>query len=555
MIDSFSNFKNQKYYDFTGSVNLNVSELLEKPSEFEESINLIDTKLGSLQQAPWKTAFGTSPVVGYPVLGAVTFRDTSNVGHRIIAQDASGHATSSLIEIGSSSNTVRKTGLTAGKNTIFAQTFGYLFAMNSVDGLISSTGALSSWGTVNCVGAPKTNYIIEYNKNLYALGDPNMLQRVYKGFIQDPEIQAVCYVVGAQTGATLNVDDTRYLQIGMSVDIVTHGTSTILATYTVNAIPSRKTVTLSGSLTVADTDEIYLAGTKAAGTISILWDKAHDWFDLSANGQPINGAAVSNNRLIIMQENVTYKYDGTSLSTVDPVVGCSSWQSIATVGRFTFWHHKGAHYKYDGFVPIPISNPILPILLQVPDYTKVVAIPDRFYNRIFVYLGTLTAPAQAVGTDMWGVYDIFKDSWRLRSDMNAVVVFRDNTVAGVEAMLIGDNQGQLWQIDTGTASNLAYSMKTKYDGQNNPNELKAYRFIAVVSTSPGGNLFYSLDYNRNDYLPLGKIKDNFQIFPFPENAQGNVISIRWADDRSGASPDLLGYTIFYQELGYEVSTQ
>jgi hypothetical protein len=322
---------------------------------------------------------------------------------------------------------------------------------------------------------------------------------------------------------------------------------------TVVSVDSRNKITLSSAVTISDTDEVYLTLTKQNKTISILWDPLHDWFDLPANGQVITGATVSNNRLIICQENSTHRWDGSGLVTVDPVVGCSDWFAITTVGRFSFWMHKGMIYRYDGFVPVPIANQILPALAGVPDYMATIALPDRLYSRVFFFLGTLTDPVQVEGTNMWAVYDIMKDNWSFRSDLNMVTGFVDDTINGYEQMIGVTEDAQMFLMNVGTDSAVPYSMKTKYDSQDDPAMVKQYRYIAVVCPEPGGSVFYSLDYNRETYQPLGQIKSKFQIFALPEEAKGNVLSVRWAGNEEGKSPSYLGHEVFYEELGYIVN--
>lgn len=551
-LDQLASLKVANYYNVTDGVNLNVSEILEKTTELEGSINLTSTKLGAFSQAPFWQTFGASPIPGNTPYAGYAFKDTNDNNHRLMVQNNADNTNGVISEIIATGIITRYSNLTASTPTSFDQTFGHLFAMNEVDGLITSDN-LVTWSTKNAIAAPKTKYIIQYNRDLYCYGDPNMPQRVYKSFIQDPNIQAVCYAVGDQPGplTTLTVDDSRYVQPGMILDFVTAGTTTVYATVTVLTVPSRTTITFaSNAASVADTDEVYLTTTKTTAEISILWDSLHDWFDCPSNGEQIISACVSSNRLVLCQENSTYRWDGSNNTVVDDTIGCSSHYSMITAGRFAFWFYKGNYYRYDGYVPVPISNQLLPVFINIPDYTAIISLSDRTYMRIFVYLGTLTTPQQAAGTDMWGVYDILKDKWEFRSDMNAVLGFMDDTGDGEVAMMVLNSEGQMYQIETGITLAREYLLKTKYDPQQNPILTKQYRYLAVVCTVPGGDISYSLDFNRDTYFPLGTMTKKIQIFELPESAQGVFLSAGWSGNDNGDSPDFLGYSVFYSEVGY-----
>jgi len=547
-LDTVATLKPKRYFELVGGVQYNTSEIISTNSEFEELINIDTTKIGALQKAPFQTQFGPQMSATSTVNGSTVFEDSSKVGHRLAVVDNAGATHGTIVEQTSGSTTPKYSLLTAGTKTEFAQTFGYLFATNKTDGLIS-TNDLSTWGTVNCVNAPKCDFVVEYNRYLYLFGDPNHPQRVYRGFIQDPNVTPVAFVLHDQSGTltTIGVDDSRYIQPGMVMDIVTHGTSTVAYTVTVLTVPNRTSFTVaSASFTLSDTDEIYLTGTKTGNIISILWDPAHDYFETPAKGEVIIMGVVSNNRLILCTENATYRYDGSGLVTVDPTIGASHRQP-ASIGRFTFWLHKGIVYRYDGYVPVPISDSIRPLLLSISDYSICRAIPDKTGSRLFLYIGTTTF-GRLTQTDVWAVYSVFSDKWEFRTDMNCVSGFVDATGNGLPAMISCTSDGKMFQIDLGTTAEF-YSAKTKFDAQDNPEMLKQYRYVTVVSTSPGGNIAFSVDFQRDNYISIGQITDRIQTFELPNDTNGNFFSLQWTDNQDGDGPNFLGYTVWYQETG------
>jgi len=553
-VQSIPNLKSKRYFELVGGVQMNASEILSTDSEFEELLNIQSVRLGVLQKAQYWGQFGPAVQAGNTALGATVFEDSSKVGHRLEVIDNAAHTQGQVVEQGVSGPTVRYSGLTAGKVTNFAQTFGYLFATNSTDGLVS-TNDLVTWGTVNCLNAPKCDYVVEYQRYLYLFGDPVHPQRVYRGYIQDPNVNAVAYVLHDQAGTltTIGVDESRYILPGMVLDIFPHGTTTKSYTVTVLTVPDRKSFTVaSGSFTLSDTDEIYLTNTKQNNTVSILWDPLHDYFETPAAGQVITMGRVSNNRLILCTENATYRYDGSGLTTVDPNTGCSHNWAAADLGRYTFWAHKGVLYRYDGYVPVPISDSIRSLLVTVPDYSVIRMMADKISNRLFIFLGSVTFPNTGISQNgVWAVYDIFKDKFEFRADMDCAVAFVDSTGTGLPALMVCDTHGNMFQMEAGSSAEF-YSAKTKYDSQDAPEIAKHYRYVTTFSTSPGGNLFFSLDFDRSNYQGFGQVTDRIQTFELPPGSDGNFFSLQWTDDLAGDSPNLIGYTVHYDPIGIVV---
>lgn len=551
MIDRAAGLQADRYYELVGGTQLNIAEILVRKSDFIELINIDGSKLGTLKRAPYQTIFG-SAVRDKPILGAFNFVDSSGVAHKLVAINAANDLSSEIYEVGSLSNTARLTSLAPSKKFTFTSLLGYVFAINETDGIRTSSN-LTGWGTTHALGAPVGSIIVEYNNEPYVMGDPNAPTRVYKGTLHNPNIGALAYLSGTHSATTtLTVDSTKYLKVGMAINVYTSGTATRTAgsagTLTISSILSDTQVTVSAGVTAADSDEIYIHDSKVApGTMHIVWSKEKDNFELPPNGEKILGAGVSNARLLIFQENTLHRWDGAVRTTVDSDVGISTHFSFATVGRMAFWMHKGVVYRYEGDAPMPCSAAIQPVLESMTDYSICRAIGDVFNQRLFMYIGNIDCP-QLKGTDMWAIYDIRKDQWDFRSDMEAAMLFKDKSGTGKEKLYLGNNHGAVYQFNYGNPTK-PYSAKTNFDSQGNPETVKDYRYVIVKMPKIGGKIAIATNFNT-EYLFLGDVTQTTQVFEIPAGkAIGNEISVRWYGDGEGASPEFIGYTVLYDMQG------
>lgn len=562
MIDTERSLDKQKtlqkmgYYGLVHGVNVNVSDILQKNTELLESINLTSNKLGVLTPYPYKTQYNNVAVVDKAFLGGCVFRDESGTSHLVVAINKADNSVSQIHEVGVSANALKKDSLAAGKQHDFISLLGHLFAINETNGL-ATTADLTTWGTKHAVSAPKGRFIEEFGNEPYIAGDPSNKYRVYKGFLHNPAVSAVAYVVADQTSVTtINVDDTKYLKVGMVVDIIRRYTTTrVVDSRTITAINSETQIVISGAaVTILDSDEIYLEDTRvnAAGSavvneMRVLWSADEDNFDLPPNGESITGMRKNSNRLVVFQENTMHRWDGAMRTEVSPTVGCSSDKSIISMGNLLFWMHKGVMYFYDGSEPEAISEAIQPVLDTMTTFDQCIGIGDEANKRIAMYLGTVNHEWIS-GDDVWAIYYYKQDKFEFVKGIPASIAIKDITQNSKPIKYVGDNHGLIWKFLEGYSQNRAYSATSKFDCQGDPSAIKDYRYIVTLCRRPGGKLLYALDY-KNDFKPLGDITEIVQAFELPQGTLGNAISVKWADSGAYEQPEFMGFEVLFDPKG------
>lgn len=555
-LDAKAHLKLFGYYQYIYGVNCNVSELLQRDSELLMAINLMSPKLGVLTKIPAPLQYGVQLVDNKSVLSGYVFIDSAGAAHKLGAINNSGGTAQVLYEIGASSNSAKKSDFTAGKILDYATMLNYLFVVNDTDA-VATTADLSTWGTVHAVGAPKGKYIEEFNNEPYIAGNATNKQRVYKGHLHNPDVEALAYISGDQASATttsITVDSTKYITAGMKIDIYQKYTKTKVTnadSLTVASVTSKTTFTISSTnLTLSDSDEIYLEDCYNPAVMRIVWDTfGEDNFDLPPNGETITGIKKHANRLVIFQDNSMFRWDGAELVPVSDTIGCSSEKSIFVLDNKLYWNHKSVIYEYDGSYPVPVSQKIQPVLDSMTDYSEIIGIGDDAKKRVMFYLGDLSCD-QITANDVWAVFYPSQTKWEFKKGINATCAFTDKTGVNSTTMYIGDEDGNIFNFESGNASAIGYEMTTKFETQSRPETVKRYAHIVTKCKKPGGHLYYSLD-NDPDYKELGEITKITQTFDLPAGTRGTGISIKWADKESGNSPEFMGWAVLYAEEGIE----
>jgi len=415
-----------------------------------------------------------------------------------------------------------------------------------------------SWGTTHAVGAPKGSLIIVFNNEPYIAGDLTAKSRVYKGHLHNPDVEAVAYVSGDQdnaTATTLTVDSTKYLQVGMKIDVYTAGTLTkVQDSITITSIDSDTQIGFSSTdIDVSNDDEIYLEDTRNPAAMRVLWDTDGDNFDIQPDdGFDIKAWTVNNNRLVIWKDNSMWRWDGSSLVCVDPTIGCSAKKSVVTIGKYTFWLYKNVWYVYDGSTPTPISDKVASIFNAITDNSVGVGIGDNRQNRVYLYIGDIDCD-DLTASDVWAVYDIKKDLIEFKQDIPCTASFNDITGTGAPKMYIGDEDGVVSEFNAGTSTATGFSAKRKFLDQGAPTKVKGYYALITICDRPGGSLGYGLNWDKTSYKTLGDIKKVIQVFKLPDNTLGNSISLWWYGASSGKRPSFLGCALLFWEEGYDIS--
>lgn len=361
------NYLTYPQYDLSGGIQRATSHLLRKRNEVYNSKNAAyNIKIGSAVRRPGYEKVGNTVQQGNDSLGGGVYRYGANNKILCGVNNAAGTlATLQYFDTGNYWTTVISSAIA---NTRFQ-------AINDLDqyfvaGKVPNTTSylpltnidytLTASTTRNVYKAPASAFIAEYNGNLYAINcQVNSKTYADRAYQSSPPLGFITLVQTDQTGLLqqLSVDSTRWLKVGMSVDIYTGSTEAkqVSALTIISIDKKNKRITFAATqLTVQDNDEIWLTGTK--GTLSRYWNtddptpETADWFKVppgkEANPE-FTGWGKNSNRLFLFTKNTFLKWDGTNLITVSDTVGCVSHETIQNIGSWTIWLHTTGIWGYN----------------------------------------------------------------------------------------------------------------------------------------------------------------------------------------------------------------
>jgi hypothetical protein len=350
--------------DLSGAVQIGTSHLLRKRNEVEASKNATyNAKIGSAKRRDGYEKVARTIEHGNNSLGAIVYRYGTNskviVG---INNTAQTQAELRVLDTADYWTTI----LTGNVNTRFQMLndLDELYVAGASDNqyqtLTNINSSLTASTSHNVYGAPACKFIAEYNSELYAIncvvGGKYYPDRFYKS---SPPLGAITFVQTDQKGLLLQlrVDSTRYLKVGMSVDIYGAGTEAKKQSGITIISVDKKNERISFAATaidVSDNDEIWLTGTK--GTLSRFWNTDYktpetaDWDRVPPGKEArpsFTGHGKNNNRLFLFTKNSFLKWDGANLITVSDTIGCVSHETIQNIGSWTLWLHTTGVWGYN----------------------------------------------------------------------------------------------------------------------------------------------------------------------------------------------------------------
>lgn len=351
--------------DLSGAVQSTTSHLLRKRNEVQNAINAdFGSKIGSAIRRKGYEKVGQTIEQGNDSLGAGVFKYNTNskiiVG---INNDTDTNATLMVMDNGGYWTTILSDAFV---NTRF-QAINYLdqyFVAGCSSNVYLTTRNIDSTlvpsTTRNLYASPNSEFIAEYQGKLYAInaqiGNKTYPDRAYES---SPPLGAITFIQTDQKGLLqqLRVDASRYLKVGMQVDVYGKGTEAKKVSGLTIISVDKKNKRFSFAPTtvdVSDNDEIWLTGTK--GTLSLFWNtddptpEDADWLRVppSKEARPeFTGWGKNNNRLFLFTRNSFIKWDGQNLITVSDTVGCVSHETIQNIGNWTIWLHDTGVWGYN----------------------------------------------------------------------------------------------------------------------------------------------------------------------------------------------------------------
>lgn len=357
--------------DISGGLQSTASHLLRKRNEVIASKNAaFNIKIGSATRRPGYEKVARTIEQGNDSLGAIVYKygqnskivtginDASNNYSTLRVMDTADYWTTILSNSNISNITpnVRFQMLNDLDQLYVAgySDYGFYMPLTNIDSTLAPSTSR------NVYTAPACKFIAEYGNQLYAIncmvGGKAYPDRFY---VSSPPLGYITLVQTDQKGLLMQMrcNSTRYIKVGMSLDIYTGGTEgKIQSSITVISV-DKKNNRFSFAPTqidVKDNDEIWLTGTK--GTLSRFWNtdyKTPETSDYervppSKESRPtFTGWGKNNNRLFLYTKNSFLKWDGANLITVSDTIGCVSHETIQNIGPWTIWLHDTGVWGYN----------------------------------------------------------------------------------------------------------------------------------------------------------------------------------------------------------------
>lgn len=352
--------------DLSGAVQARTSHLLRKRNEVASSKNAdFRKKIGSAVRRDGYEKVGETIETGNDSLGAGVYKYGSNSKIIVGINDTADQFAN--LRVADNGGYWTNILTTASVNTRF-QAINYLdqyfvagCSPNNVYLQTQNFDSTLAPSTVrNLYASPNSKFIAEYQGQLYAInaqiGNKTYPDRAYQS---SAPLGAITFIQTDQKGLLqqLRVDATRYLKIGMSVDIYGKGTEAKKVSALTIISVDKKNNRFSFApqqIDISDNDEIWLSGTK--GTLSIFWNaddptpESSDWLRVppSKEARPeFTGWGKNNNRLFLYTRNSFLKWDGQNLITVSDTVGCVSHETVQNIGSWTLWLHDTGVWGYN----------------------------------------------------------------------------------------------------------------------------------------------------------------------------------------------------------------
>lgn len=379
--------------------------------------------------------------------------------------------------------------------------------------------------TRNLLFAPRPKYFVVYRGLLYAanvlVGTDRYPDRIYKS---SPPTGAITFVRGPQTGTltSLNVDSTRFLKVGMLIDIYDRKLGTKKYSLTITAVDKvANTISFaSTAITLANNDEIYLDG--RYGILGTFWntdyptpDKA-DWSAVQPgtdSSNAITGVRESANRLFVFTLNSANRFDGTNMVAFLKSIGCVSHRTIQNIdddwmiwltarGRVYARNESGGQQEY---ISRGVANKFFQDVLDLSGLTQLksasAGITDGEYT---VYVGDYK------GEPHRAVYDFGSNTWSIDALSHPSYMYANDSSSGAFKPYFVSDNGDLFQDDTGDEDGgkaIRFDVifgRTNYGTEGDKQAVGAY-----VYAQNAIGLKLSLSIDDAAFTLLGEIKKNY----------------------------------------------
>ena len=295
------------------------------------------------------------------------------------------------------------------------------------------------------------------------------------------------------------------------------------------------TAGVSGNL-----DRLYYSGLPSSGTVS--WTTGNGYIDIEPEegAGAITGLAKVPGYVLIFKERSLKRWDSSSTypeSLID--VGCPSQEGVVMARQSVFYFNKRGVFETIGGYPRKISRPIQDIIDAIPSsyYASVSGWADK--DNIYFSIGDVTVDGYLISNAVIK-YNIDSQIWALRSYPNEFLAWYTYVDSnGDEIVIAGDDDGQVWQLNTGTqdgSTSIKWMLQYHTQEFGHRGRIKDVTNTGVFTENiRTGVVHYRID-NTGDFKSMGNITKN--IMKITHDLRGHYFEFRL--EGSDADAEIVG---------------
>lgn len=404
------------YLDLSGGMDAQTSPLFLRNNECELIQNYYLDKVGSLTKRPGIAYLIGQIVNNVSILGMYFFKDIQGTDYSnvlVACDDAASATNSDIYKVASNAWSKSKTDDTKAALPVIFSFIDYAFRVNGSDVMSSSTD-LTTWGTTNCMATYKFKYGCIWEDRTYVLND--------------------------------NSTNKKPSRISWSSLPVSGNPLTITWAYNGTTDAAKDAADINPD----DNDEI-------------TW------------GEPFG------KRLLIFKTEALYNW---TFGQVEPdkiiSVGTPQGLTVKQTQGICFFANKYGVYAYTGeTLPILISKKMQPFIDAISNVDNLRAEVDNDHYKLFI--GDVTVNGETYSNTVL-VYTISLKAWHyetypfpFKSMARFQVKTLNTTTAVYDAIYVGDDDGFVYRLGTGTSDYLGTTIKP-IDGMIRTKEYPLYNF-------------------------------------------------------------------------------
>jgi len=249
---------------------------------------------------------------------------------------------------------------------------------------------------------------------------------------------------------------------------------------------------------------------------AITWNLTTQYIDIApGDGEDLTGIKKFATALYAFKPNTTYRIFSINQTEPDPqiFVGTYSQESVTVSKDGMYWHHPSGIYRLrKGEVnPVEISRPIYDVIKNVTraNYTEIASWSDD--DHVYFHLGDISIYGLTISNCVVR-WTVSTELWTIYSYAVPLVVGSSYDTSSSIGRVVGDNDGNVYQFDTGTTDNgtaINFELETRWMNITGlRSEIKTIRKITGLHEDMSGASigWRSGNMHRQAIQPMGQLE-------------------------------------------------